>query len=131
MIALDTSAIVAIALGEPEADEFSREIARRGSVVGAPTLLETRLVLSSKVAAAEQFMRKFLEPPEVHSAAFSFDMYRLAVEAFERFGKGKGHPAKLNFGDCMAYAVAKHHDAPLLYKGDDFSLTDIRSAVRR
>ena len=131
MIALDTSAIVAIAMGEPEADAFIREIARRGAVVGAPTLLEAHLVLSSRVASAEPFMRRFLEPAEVEPVAFSLEMYRLAVDAFERFGKGRGHPARLNFGDCMAYAVARHHDAPLLYKGDDFSHTDIRSAATR
>lgn len=131
MIALDTSAIVAIAMGEPEADAFSREIARRGAVVSAPTLLETRLVLTSRVKGAEPFMRGFLAPAEVEPVAFSLEMYRLAVDAFERFGRGRGHPARLNFGDCMSYAVAKHYDAPLLYKGDDFSHTDIRPAAPR
>ena len=52
-----------------------------------------------------------------------------ASDAFDRFGKGIGHPAKLNFGDCMAYAVAKVHDVPLLYKGTDFAQTDIRPAL--
>jgi ribonuclease VapC len=54
---------------------------------------------------------------------------RLAVEADHRYGRGTGHPARLNFGDCLAYAVAKAHDLPLLYKGGDFSLTDIRAAL--
>lgn len=53
----------------------------------------------------------------------------IAVDAFMQFGRGSGHPAKLNFGDCMAYALAKSLDAPLLYKGGDFALTDIRSAL--
>lgn len=53
----------------------------------------------------------------------------IAAEAFLRFGRGRGHAAKLNFGDCMAYALAKSLDAPLLFKGDDFALTDIRSAL--
>jgi ribonuclease VapC len=56
-------------------------------------------------------------------------MYQSATEAFERYGKGCGHPAQLNFGDCMAYAVAKHYDVPLLYKGRDFARTDIRPAL--
>jgi ribonuclease VapC len=56
-------------------------------------------------------------------------MYRIAIEAFDRFGRGRGHPAKLNFGDCMAYAVAKAHQVPLLYKGDDFAKTDIATAL--
>jgi ribonuclease VapC len=54
---------------------------------------------------------------------------RLAADAAEFYGRGTGHPARLNFGDCLAYAVAKHLDAPLLYKGDDFIHTDIRSAL--
>jgi ribonuclease VapC len=53
---------------------------------------------------------------------------RLAADAFQRFGRGSGHPARLNFGDCFAYAVAKENDAPLLFKGMDFSRTDVTSA---
>jgi ribonuclease VapC len=131
LIALDSSAIVAIALAEPESEEFSRLIAAMEALVGTPTLLEARLVLSSKIDDADSFMDEFLRPPEIHPVAFSLEMYQLAVSAFDRFGKGRGHPARLNFGDCLAYAVAKHHRAPLLYKGDDFSRTDLASAVRR
>jgi ribonuclease VapC len=131
VIALDTSAIVAIALREAEADTFSYWIAKNGAVVGTPTLLETRLVLSSRLNGADQFMRTFLLPAEVHPVAFTREMYERASDAFGRFGKGSGHRAQLNFGDCMAYAVAKEHDVALLYKGDDFSLTDVRSAVAR
>ena len=65
----------------------------------------------------------------MHPVAFNLPMYQLAQDAFKAFGKGKGHPAKLNFGDCMSYAVAKFHDVPLLFKGDDFRLTDIRAAL--
>ena len=54
---------------------------------------------------------------------------KVGAEAFRKFGKGSGHPAKLNFGDCFAYALAKQLDAPLLYKGDDFAQTDVRSAL--
>ena len=53
----------------------------------------------------------------------------IAQDAFTRYGKGQGHPAQLNFGDCMSYALAKSLDMPLLYKGGDFALTDIRSAI--
>jgi ribonuclease VapC len=130
VIALDTSAIVAIALGETESDEFNRLIAKRGAIVGTPTLLETRLVLSSRMSVADQFMRGFLAPSEIRPVDFSLDLFRIAADAFDRYGKGRGHPAKLNFGDCMAYAVAAHHDVPLLFKGSDFALTDIRSAFR-
>ncbi len=130
MIAVDTSAIVAIAMGEAEAELFDLEIAAREAIVGAPTLLEARLVLSEKMPGfARRFIETFISPAEITPVAFTTEMYRIAAEAFDRFGKGRGHPAKLNFGDCMAYAVAKVHDVPLLYKGDDFAKTDIRPAL--
>ncbi len=66
---------------------------------------------------------------EVEVTALQSRDWQCAVDAFMRFGRGRGHPAKLNFGDCMAYALAKSLDAPLLYKGDDFAKTDIRSAL--
>ena len=128
MIALDTSAIVAIALGEPEEDVFSRAIASREALIGTPTLIEARIVLMQKIDDAEAFLSKFLEPRQIHPVAFSLDMFLAASEAYDRYGKGR-HPAKLNICDCMAYAVAKVHDVPLLYKGTDFSHTDIRPAL--
>jgi ribonuclease VapC len=130
MIALDSSAVVAIALDEPEAEPFERAIAAREAIIGAPSLLETRLVLSDRIPSfAEAFLDGFIDFPEVRVISFTFEMYRAAVDAFERFGKGRGHPAKLNFGDCMAYAVARHYGVPLLYKGDDFSQTDITAVL--
>ncbi|MCB1489675.1 MAG: type II toxin-antitoxin system VapC family toxin [Bauldia sp.] len=129
MIALDTSAIVAIALAEPEEEAYSREIARREALVGTPTLLEVRLVLASKVDDPDAFVTRFLLPPQVHSVAFSLEMYAAATQAFDRFGKGRGHPAQLNICDCMAYAVASTHGVPLLFKGDDFAQTDIAPAL--
>jgi ribonuclease VapC len=129
MIALDTSAVVAIALAEPEEDAFSRLIAVNEALIGIPTLLETRMVLSSTVDDPDRFMQAFISPPEIHPVAFTLDMYHAAVEAFDSFGKGRGQKPGLNFGDCMAYAVAKVHNVPLLYKGADFALTDIKPAL--
>jgi ribonuclease VapC len=130
MIALDTSAIVAIACSEPEEEAFNRLISTKEAVVGTPTLLETRMVLESKLPEfADQFMQSFLDTRFIHPVAFSLRMHFEAMEAFRRFGKGRRGPAGLNFGDCMSYAVAKFHDAPLLYKGDDFARTEIPSAL--
>ena len=129
MIAVDTSAIVAIALDEEEADRFSRRIAAEEAVVGAPTLLEVRLVLSSRIDDPERFLDSFVNLPVVHPVAFTFQMYGAAVRAFASYGKGSGHPAQLNFGDCMAYATARVGDHPLLFKGTDFAQTDIRPAL--
>lgn len=130
MIALDASAVVAIAMDEPEAEAFERAIASREAIIGAPSLFETRLVLDDRMPSfAEAFLEGFVVSPEVRVVSFTFEMYRLAVDAFEKFGKGRGHPAKLNFGDCMAYAVARHYGVPLLFKGDDFAQTDIPSVL--
>ena len=131
MIALDTSAVVAIALEEAEKDAFTDEIAAVGAVIGAPTLLECRMVLSTRMPKfADQFMKQFIERPSIRPVAFTPEMYALASSAFDRFGKGRKNPAGLNFGDCMAYAVAKHHEVSLLYKGSDFLLTDVSPALR-
>ena len=130
MIALDASAVVAIAMDEAEAETFERAIAAREAIIGAPTLFETRLVLSEKMPGfADAFLEAFVVPPDVRVVSFTHDMYRLSVEAFDKFGKGRRHPARLNFGACMAYAVARHYGVPLLYKGDDFTRTDIASVL--
>ncbi|MCC0804892.1 type II toxin-antitoxin system VapC family toxin [Methylobacterium sp. W2] len=129
MIVLDTSAIVAIALSEPEEWDFNRLIARRKAVVGAPTLVEARMVLDSRIPdAVVDFLGGFSSRPAISVLSFDARMYELACDAFARFGKGRGHPARLNFGDCMSYAVARHTKLPLLFKGDDFGQTDIPSA---
>lgn len=127
MIALDTSALVAMASGEPEAELFSDLIAQHRALVGTPTLFETHMVLSKMLSrgAAEEFIKALMARPTLKPVAFWMQMHYVAADAFERYGRGRGHPAKLNFGDCMTYAVAKFHTAPLLFKGKDFSRTDL------
>ncbi len=112
MIALDSSAIVAIALQEPEAPGFALLIARPDCVVGHPTVLDR--LLAHRVIRVVDFDKRHLA---------------IAHRAFDTFGKGQGHLAQLNFGDCMSYAVAKAHGVSLLFKGDDFSKTDIAAAA--
>ena len=130
MIALDTSALLAIIFLEAEAEIFDRYVAGQTAVIGAPTLFEVHQVVRRRSRDAKlNPIDRFLLRPTVRVVAFGREHFRLAVEAFERFGKGRGHPAQLNFGDCMAYAVAKHEDLPLLYKGDDFIHTDVRPAL--
>jgi ribonuclease VapC len=130
MIAVDSSAVVAVALGEPEAERFATLLEGSVCLVGWPTLLEVQLVLSSygkpKALRAAELWR---EGPDVRPIEFDRPLFEIACRAFERYGKGRGSKAKLNFGDCMAYAVARHFDLPLLYKGTDFALTDIRPAL--
>jgi ribonuclease VapC len=131
VIALDTSAIVAIVYDEEDGRVFNELIVSRTAIVGTPTLLEAHMVLSKKLeGGAEDFFEQFLRTRKVRPVAFSLNMFQLAQEAFDAFGKGRHPKAALNYGDCMAYAVAKYHSVPLLYKGKDFLYTDIEAAVR-
>ncbi|KAF0180274.1 MAG: type II toxin-antitoxin system VapC family toxin [Hyphomonadaceae bacterium] len=132
MIVLDTSVIVAIAQGEPEAPRFAATITDAGqSVLAAPSYVECALVLEGRYGAAgHAFFGAVLQRlTEAHMIIVDFDAAhaRIAREAFRTFGRGR-HPAGLNFGDCLVYATAKALDAPLLFKGDDFALTDIMRA---
>lgn len=126
MIALDTSAIVATALGEPEAELFHALVSREEILVGWPTLLETRMVLTGKnFPSAAAVIAQLVALPNVTAVAFGERHYHAAELAFERFGKGR-HPAGLNMGDCFSYAVSAVAKAPLLFKGRDFSQTDLK-----
>lgn len=100
----------------------------RSCVIGSPTKFETLLV-AARHPGGPQDVEQLLAAAGIETMDWTAGHADLAAEAFERFGKGR-HPAALNFGDCMAYAVAKSLDAPLLFKGDDFAQTDIRTAFR-
>jgi len=123
---LDSSAVVAIFMEEPEAEDLLAKLQQPGSIgIGAPTLVETSMVLTSRWRKdSAPILEKFLN--ELGSLVLSFDEahWRVASEAFLRFGKGR-HPAALNFGDCMSYATAKIAGRPLLYIGADFPKTDL------
>lgn len=126
---LDTSAIVAIALNEPDRlDLLAKMDAADAVAVGAPTLLEAGIVLSARVGqdAAEDLAR-VLAASKVTVVEFGPRHWDVAVSAWLRFGKGR-HPAKLNFGDCLSYATAAVAGRPLLAKGNDFPRTDIALA---
>ena len=125
MIALDTSVVLAIALGEPETERFQLIVARDPISVGWPTLLESRMVLTGKgFANPSAIIDQLARLPNVTTVAFGEEHYRAAEHAFDRFGKGR-HPAGLNMGDCFSYAVAAIAKAPLLFKGNDFGRTDV------
>ena len=126
---LDSSVLVAIMLNEPERDAFAARINAAQSVgVGAPTLVETGIVLSRRTGVdASQALPAFLA--DVGAAVIDFGPlhWRTALAAWWRFGKGR-HKAALNFGDCLAYATAAVAREPLLAKGQDFAHTDITLA---
>jgi ribonuclease VapC len=126
---LDSSAMVAIALDEPEAAEFRSRIEAADSVaVPAPMLIETGIVLSSRSGEdATQLLADLLGALNATVIDFGANHWREALSAWWRFGKGR-HPASLNFGDCMAYSAARLAHQPLLAKGGDFRQTDIELA---
>lgn len=128
---VDTSVVLAILLGEPEADAFTLAIAYAARPrLSAVSYLEAAIRidrLKSPVASAAldellARLRLAIEPVTVRQA-------HLARTAYGTFGKGL-HPAALNLGDCFAYALAKEHGEPLLFKGDDFGRTDVEPALR-
>ncbi len=123
---LDSSALVAIALDEPERESFVAKINAADTVaVGAPTLAEAGIVLSSRAGAdGAQVIAELVAASDVVIIDFGSRHWREAVSAWLRFGKSR-HPAKLNFGDCLTYAAARVSGESVLAKGDDFAQTDI------
>lgn len=129
MIAVDSSALVAIVLGEPELERFSEVIAREPTVMSAASLMETTMVLEARQGSiAIAHLRLALERAAIEVVPVDTDMAWAAHAAWRRFGKGR-HPAALNFGDCFSYALAKSLSIPLLFKGHDFAQTDVSSAL--
>ncbi len=131
MIVIDSSALIAIFLDEPERPLFIDVIGSHPErAMSVANLLETRLVLLSRVGdqGIVLFERFVLEAHIVLRPVDAMTV-DIAFQAFRRYGKGRGHPAQLNFGDCFAYALAKQERAPLLFKGRDFIHTDIEHAV--
>jgi ribonuclease VapC len=128
---VDTSAVIAILRGEPEATSFARLIAGAEQVrLSAVSYVEAGAVLdrAGNPAAARQLDR-LLHVSEIETTPVTSAQARIARAAYRDFGKGSGHPAALNFGDCFAYALATDTAEPLLFKGDDFGRTDIESAT--
>jgi ribonuclease VapC len=131
---VDASAIIAILTGEPEADAFADALAGAAAPVTSPVaIFEAALGICRKrhatPAEAAADVREFLDLSGIRVAPITEGEAGAAIEAFARFGKGRGHPAQLNLGDCFAYAVARIHGISLLFKGEDFAKTDIPPAV--
>lgn len=128
---VDTSALIAILRDEPDAALYARAIEevsiRRMS---AANFLETAVVIDgSRDPIASRRFDDLVAMARVEIAPVTEDQAKLAREAYRDFGKGSGHPAQLNFGDCFAYALARSVGEPLLFKGSDFGHTDIDSAL--
>lgn len=126
---VDSSALVAIITGEPEAERMTRSIARSGTrLVSAGNALEAGIVIEARLGdSGGRDLDLYLHKLGIEVVAFTPRQANLARRAYRRFGKGRD-PAGLNFGDCMAYALARDTGEPLLFKGDDFPRTDIAAA---
>jgi ribonuclease VapC len=127
MIAVDTSALMAIVLGEPEADSCIAALTVEDEIlISAGTMAEAFIVSARRNVGAE--IASLIDGLGLEVVTLTPAAARRVGRAYERWGKGL-HPAGLNFGDCFAYEVAKEHACRLLYVGDDFSKTDIESAL--
>jgi len=128
-VIIDSSAVIAILLKEPGYERVrDRLAASQNAGIGAPTVVESSLVLCSRLGhAGKTLLARFLQEAEIEIAEFTADHWTVAADAFIAFGKGR-HRAGLNFGDCMTYAVAKLAGEPLLCLGDDFPATDLELA---
>jgi ribonuclease VapC len=129
-VILDTSALVAILYREPEADEFIDLINDSEAKLSAASYVETAAVIDragDPVASRE--LDDLLALGEVGIEPVTEHQAQIARQAYRDFGKGSGHPAQLNLGDCFAYALAKTADDALLYKGNDFNHTDVTVAA--
>ncbi|WP_192259999.1 type II toxin-antitoxin system VapC family toxin [Mesorhizobium caraganae] len=126
---IDSSVLVAILRLEPGYDRFVLAITQaKRRLLAAPTLLETTMVLAGR--REDEILDRldqFLRTASIETVPFTADHAAVARQTFLRYGKGR-HPAALNFGDCIAYATARLEAMPLLFKGDDFRLTDIEAA---
>ena len=127
---IDSSVLVAILRGEPEGTVFVDAIVDHGEpCISAATYVEASMVMELRFGdRGGREIDMLLDDVSIETIPFDQAQAKLAREAFRRFGKGR-HRAALNFGDCFAYALAKTLDAPLLFKGDDFALTDLKRAI--
>ncbi len=127
---VDSSAILAILLGEPEAGQFTDAILSAPCRMAAPTWFEIAMNVDKlNLPEASQRFDDLIAAAGITIMNFSPEHAQAARLAWRRYGRGR-HPAKLNFGDCMVYAVAKVEHEPLLFKGDDFSQTDVEPALK-
>ena len=126
---VDTSALIAILLNEPDAEMLSAAIASANPrIISAVSALEASIVIESKKGETGlALLDELLSLAQFEIVAFDDTQQRIARVAYRRYGKGR-HPAGLNFGDCCAYALAKARNETLLFKGNDFNQTDITPA---
>jgi ribonuclease VapC len=132
-VIVDSSALVAILHDEPEAATFLRAIYRGGECrVSAANFLEAAIVIDAgRSPVASRRLDDLLREAAIVIEPVTEAQAHIARQAYRDFGRGSGHPARLNYGECFAYALARERGEELLFKGDDFSQTDIAPAIPR
>lgn len=128
---IDTSAIISILRDEPDAASFANAIERaKDRRISSAGYLETAIVADgSRDPVTSRKFDDLLREAQIVIEPVTEEQAKIAREAYRDFGKGSGHPAQLNFGNCFAYALAKAKNEPLLFKGEDFIHTDITAAL--
>lgn len=127
---VDTSALMAILLGEPEAQQFVEVMSAASSCsISAGNWIELTAVCVRRGYDLDAEIEVLLAATKAQIVPVSLEQARIGESAYRAFGIGSGHAARLNFGDCFAYALARESGEPLLYKGDDFAQTDVVSAL--
>jgi ribonuclease VapC len=128
---IDSSALIALLLDEPESTNFVTSIAASTTrLTSASSYLETAIVMLNRSGPdAPEKVDRLLADLSIDIFPFTQDQAVLAIAAYGRYGRGGSHPAGLNFGDCFTYALATLTGEPVLFKGSDFSRTDLVSAV--
>jgi ribonuclease VapC len=133
LIVVDSSAVLAILLREPPEQQLRARLAADAALISVANYVETGQVLAQRepahATAVLADFHAFLDRSWITLAPIDEEQARVALDARIRYGRGFGHPAKLNYSDCFAYALAKARNLPLLYVGDDFTHTDIVSAL--
>lgn len=127
---VDASALLAVLFEEPDADMFNRAISDEleDLLISPINFVEAAIRADKRGMESSKALDEIVRVSGLKIAAITIHQTRLAREAYQRFGKGN-HPAKLNLGDCFAYALSKARDEPLLFKGDDFHKTDVEAAL--
>ena len=128
---VDSSALLAILLQEEEGKVFVERLTSvERKIISAPTYLESCIAAKFRAGAqGSTQIQNLVELVKIDIVDFPAGAAQIAVESYLKYGKGQGHPAQLNFGDCMSYAMSKIELMPLLFKGDDFRLTDVDCAI--
>lgn len=128
---VDTSALVAVLRQEPECLAFARALdASEEARISAASYLELAIVIDSRRdSVMSRVIDEIIEMFNIQIEPVTVEQARIARQAYRDYGRGSGHPANLNFGDCFSYALARSKREPILFKGSDFSATDLRSAI--